>query len=72
MESVWFRPWLGFALRPVSFEGWTLVAALLLVEGALGWASLTVADGVAWRSIAILFAAAYVAFYIAALSKTAR
>jgi hypothetical protein len=72
MERTWFRPWLGFALRPVSFEGWVLVATLLLIEGALGWASLIVADGIAWWLIALLFAAVYVAFYIAALARTAR
>ncbi|VVT25352.1 conserved hypothetical protein [Sphingomonas sp. EC-HK361] len=72
MQRIWFRRWFGFALRPVSVEGWALVAILLLIEAALGWVSLKMADGVAWWLMAILFTATYVTFYFAALAKTAR
>lgn len=56
----------------MSREGWALVASLLLVEGVLGWTSLSVADSSVWWLIAVLFELIYVIFYIVALNKTAK
>ena len=70
VKQAWFRPWFGFALRPIALKGWLLVAATLMVEALIGWASFEAEDGSAWWLFAGLFALIYAAFYVAARSKT--